>query len=602
MLSRLARMQLTIFAIVTVITVGAIAVFYLRIPAQLGIGAYSVTAEFPTGGGLYKNANVTYRGVTIGRVENVSLTNNGVAAHMRLNSGVEVPDNVTATVKSVSAVGEQYVDLVPPPSASRAALRNGSRIGMDRTAVPQDVAELLKKADQLAGSVRDSRLADLLRETFKAFNGSGPELARLLQSARLLVDEANASWPQTSQLIDQVGPFLQAQIRSGDDIRSLADGLARFSTELANADPQLRALLTVAPGAADEANTTFSGIRVSFPMLAASLANLGRIGVIYHRSIEQALVIFPALEASLYTSLGQLPADEGGKQGFKISVNDPPPCNTGFLPPTDQRSPEDQTLRDLPTDMYCKVPQNDPSVVRGARNYPCQEFPGKRAPTIQLCRDPKGYVPTGNNPWRGPPVPTGTPVTDPRNILPPNKFPYIAPQDAPDPGYPVAPGMVPPGVQTGPGPAPNQPWPYIPPPNDNGPPPPFTAWIPPAPYPDAWPPPNPIYQPNPKAPEPYNPVVPLPGPAAAPPAPPNPASLPPGEVAPPLDGTPPQDGAPPQGGTPPPQAGGAAYSTYDQHTGVFVDPRGGTGVYAPAAADMRPQENWLDLMLDPRKV
>ncbi len=68
-------------------------------------------------------------------------------------------------------------------------------------------------------------------------------------------------------------------------------------------------------------------------MLAANLANFGRVGVIYRKSIEQALVIFPALQASLLTIGGQLPADEGGKQDFKISINDPPPCKTGFLPP-----------------------------------------------------------------------------------------------------------------------------------------------------------------------------------------------------------------------------------------------------------------------------
>jgi phospholipid/cholesterol/gamma-HCH transport system substrate-binding protein len=52
----------------------------------------------------------------------------------------------------------------------------------------------------------------------------------------------------------------------------------------------------------------------------------------------------------------------------------------------------------------------------------------------------------------------------------------------------------------------------------------------------------------------------------------------------------------------PPQATGAAYGMYDQNTGVFVDPAGGTGVYAPGAANMRPQENWLDLMLYPRQT
>ena len=86
MLDRLARIQLAIFAFVTVVCVGAIAIFYLHVPARLGIGAYHITADFISGGGLYKNANVTYRGVTVGRVEAVTLTNDSVEAHMRLNS------------------------------------------------------------------------------------------------------------------------------------------------------------------------------------------------------------------------------------------------------------------------------------------------------------------------------------------------------------------------------------------------------------------------------------------------------------------------------------------------------------------------------------
>jgi phospholipid/cholesterol/gamma-HCH transport system substrate-binding protein len=143
MLDRLARIQLTIFAIVTVLCVGAIAIFYLHVPARLGFGAYNITADFVTGGGLYKNANVTYRGVTVGRVEAVSLTNDSVEAHLRLNTKYTIPENVTATVKSVSAVGEQYVDLVPPDNPSSGALHDGSVIGRDRTAVGQDTEGLL---------------------------------------------------------------------------------------------------------------------------------------------------------------------------------------------------------------------------------------------------------------------------------------------------------------------------------------------------------------------------------------------------------------------------------------------------------------------------
>lgn len=564
MIDRLAKIQLSIFAVITVITLSVMAIFYLRLPATFGIGTYGVSADFVAGGGLYKNANVTYRGVAVGRVESVGLNPNGVTAHMRLNSGTAIPSNVTATVRSVSAIGEQYIDLVPPENPSSTKLRNGFRIQRQNTRIGQDVADLLRQAETLLGSLGDTRLRELLHEAFIATNGAGPELARLIESARLLVDEANANYPQVSQLIDQAGPFLQAQIRAGGDIKSLADGLARFTWQLRAADPRLRDTLADAPDAIDEANTAFSGIRPSFPALAASLANLGRVGVIYHKSIEQLLVVFPALFAAIITSAGGVPQDEGAKLDFKIDLHDPPPCMTGFLPPPLVRSPADESVREIPRDMYCKTAQNDPSTVRGARNYPCQEFPGKRAPTVQLCRDPRGYVPVGTNPWRGPPIPYGTEVTDGRNILPPNKFPYIPPGADPDPGVPIF-GPPPPGQVAGPGPAPHQPAQPAPPPNDNGPPPPFTSWMPPG------------YPPEP-------PQVPYP------------ATIPP---PPPPEGTGPPPGPAPG---PQPQASGPAYTIYDQLSGAFADPAGGTGIFAPGMTGASSAENWVDLMRDPRQL
>lgn len=564
MIDRLAKIQLSIFAVITVITLSVMAIFYLRLPATFGIGTYGVSADFVAGGGLYKNANVTYRGVAVGRVESVGLNPNGVTAHMRLNSGTAIPSNVTATVRSVSAIGEQYIDLVPPENPSSTKLRNGFRIQRQNTRIGQDVADLLRQAETLLGSLGDTRLRELLHEAFIATNGAGPELARLIESARLLVDEANANYPQVSQLIDQAGPFLQAQIRAGGDIKSLADGLARFTWQLRAADPRLRDTLADAPDAIDEANTAFSGIRPSFPALAASLANLGRVGVIYHKSIEQLLVVFPALFAAIITSAGGVPQDEGAKLDFKIDLHDPPPCMTGFLPPPLVRSPADESVREIPRDMYCKTAQNDPSTVRGARNYPCQEFPGKRAPTVQLCRDPRGYVPVGTNPWRGPPIPYGTEVTHGRNILPPNKFPYIPPGADPDPGVPIV-GPPPPGQVAGPGPAPHQPAQPAPPPNDNGPPPPFTSWMPPG------------YPPEP-------PQVPYP------------ATIPP---PPPPEGTGPPPGPAPG---PQPQASGPAYTIYDQLSGAFADPAGGTGIPAPGMTGASSAENWVDLMRDPRQL
>ena len=70
----------------------------------------------------------------------------------------------------------------------------------------------------------------------------GHDLSDDLWSARLLVDEANANYPQVSQLIDQAGPFLEAQIRAGADIKSLSDGLA-----LLRLSPPVPAMTTTGP-------------------------------------------------------------------------------------------------------------------------------------------------------------------------------------------------------------------------------------------------------------------------------------------------------------------------------------------------------------------
>jgi hypothetical protein len=78
---------------------------------------------------------------------------------------------------------------------------------------------------------------------------------------------------------------------------------------------------------------------------------------------------------------------------FTLTVADPSTCTVGFLPPSSWRSPADTTEIDTPDGLYCKLPQDSPIGVRGARNYPCMEHPGKRAPTVQLCDDPIGFVP-----------------------------------------------------------------------------------------------------------------------------------------------------------------------------------------------------------------
>ena len=131
-LNRRTWIQLSILTLVTVISCGAMAFNFMKLPATLfGIGEYTVTVDLPQSGGLYQTSVVTYRGTDVGQVKSVDVTANGVRAVLRLRSGVKVPSDVQASVHSRSAIGEQYIELTPLPGKDgehSRPLRNGDVI------------------------------------------------------------------------------------------------------------------------------------------------------------------------------------------------------------------------------------------------------------------------------------------------------------------------------------------------------------------------------------------------------------------------------------------------------------------------------------------
>ncbi|MDV7354227.1 MlaD family protein [Rhodococcus oxybenzonivorans] len=403
---KFVRIQLIIFSILTVIGLVVMSIQYVKVPVMFGIGRYDVVVQLPSTGGLYSHANVAYRGTNVGVVDRVVLTDDGVEAQLSLDSSYKIPADVDAVVKSVSAIGEQYVDLIPRTSEGP-DLADGDVIPRDRSAVPQDVGEMLDQADALLASISDTRLQTVIDEAFTAFNGSGPDLQRLIDSARLFVEEADANSDETIDLIEQIGPLLDTQTVSSDAIRSWTQDLVTFTDQLRASDADIRGVLEKGPGTAVEATQLFQELQPTLPILLSNLVSVGQVGVIYNKSIEQVLVIYPPLTAALVTAAKGGPVEDGAIVDFALELHDPPACTTGFLP-ADQRRTGDQTEPiATPNDLYCKAAQDDPSVVRGARNLPCMEYPGRRAPTVQACRD--GWEAAGNNPPYGPIMPPDVP-------------------------------------------------------------------------------------------------------------------------------------------------------------------------------------------------
>ncbi|MFF7940547.1 MCE family protein [Nocardia gamkensis] len=417
-LTRFVRTQLIIFSVLTVIGLVVMGGTYVKVPAMFGIGRYEVTVKLAATGGLYPTANVAYRGTNVGVVKEVRLTPVGVDAKLSIASDYKIPSDVDAWVRSVSAVGEQYVDLVPAEHRTGGNLRDGSVIPVERTKLPQDVGALLDQADRLLSSVADTRLRQVIDEAFLAFNGAGPDLQRFIDSASLLVQEAQANAEPTKQLLDQIGPLLDTQTRSDAAIRSWTADLATVTDQLRGHDPALRGVLREGPSAMQRVTNLFEDLRPTLPLLLSNLVSVGQVAVTYHAGLEQILVVYPPLVAALLTAV-RGPLEYGALVDFMALVNDPPACTTGFLPPDQRRSPSELDTPPTPSGLYCKVPQDAPEAVRGIRNTPCAEVPGVRAPTPEMCRT--GYVPLGDNPPFGPPrpvAPAAAPADEPPVVAP----------------------------------------------------------------------------------------------------------------------------------------------------------------------------------------
>ncbi|MFT4086958.1 MAG: MCE family protein [Gordonia sp. (in: high G+C Gram-positive bacteria)] len=404
-ITRFVRIQLVIFSIVTVISLVTMAVYYIRIPQMLGFGSYRVTVEMPSSGGLYKNANVSFRGVDVGKVTGLQLTPTGVEASLTVDSGTDIPKNSTVTVRSVSAIGEQFVEFTPPADPSPDALRDGAHV--KAADMPVEIASMLDQADALLNAVSGTQLRDVMDEAFMAFNGTAPQLQRLMDSMVLLIDEADKNVDTAIDLVDQAGPLLATQNRTAGEIRSWTRDVTTFTDTVRAHRPDLDDIMKKGPGTASSAQKLFADMNLSFPMAISNLRVATRTMAVYLPNLRQTIVLYPRVLSALITAINTGSNRHGPNVNFTLGFQDPPTCTVGFLPPKDWRFPSAVTPQNLPPGLLCRLPQNAQSSVRGARNFPCVEYPGRRAPTPEECKTGFKQSPRDNVA-----LPNGLPGTD----------------------------------------------------------------------------------------------------------------------------------------------------------------------------------------------
>jgi phospholipid/cholesterol/gamma-HCH transport system substrate-binding protein len=230
-------------------------------------------------------------------------------------------------------------------------------------------------------------LEQLLPELTTSFSQGSRDFGPLLNATQQLVGESQANLGPTQELLIGLQPFLRTQLATSDDLRAWSRDLAGVIGQLRASDHDVRSLLTEGPPATDQVDDLAKLFRPGLRPMLDDLADAGRMLPTYQASIQQVLVIYPAIVAVVQTSASAPSADPGTfHMSLGTNFNEPPPCYAGFMPIDRARDLRIETApASLPSDLYCKVAHGDPRDPRGARNTPCLNAPGVRAASVEEC-------------------------------------------------------------------------------------------------------------------------------------------------------------------------------------------------------------------------
>lgn len=366
MLTMATRVKLVLFAVIAVAVIGYTGVHYASVGKYVGApGYYPVTVNLATGGGLFPDADVTYRGVSVGRVGAMTLTATGVQVTLDIrNSAPHIPARTQAVVADLSAVGEQYLDL-RPKTASGPYLTTGSVIRQSATQTPQPVTSLLGSVDALANSLPAGSLRTVVSQLGKAFNGQGPNLQALLDASSSFTNAASANITPTTGLITDGQTVLATQQADSTEIQQFATSAQQLAQQLASSNSDLRQLISVTPQAAQQVTALLQDNDPNLGLTLANLLTTSDLAATRQPALRELLSVLPAAVAVGNTVITQ----NGGNFGLSLTFFNPLPCTAGYQGTKYRNGLDTSPAPPLNTSASCTEPASK-GEVRGSAHAP----------------------------------------------------------------------------------------------------------------------------------------------------------------------------------------------------------------------------------------
>lgn len=358
--------------------------------------SYSVRVQLPESGGLLANQDVTIRGIPVGRVTSIELTDQGVEAVATIDGRTHIPADSPVRVSALSAAGEQYLDFRPGHDGGP-FLTDGAVIGGEQASIPMTLPRIIDDSRGALAQLDAKKLAALVDEL--RVGRAGPQkLAAIFDGSIFLTSTLHGVLPQTVSLLrnSQVVLTTLGEITPG--LRQTTANLQNTLGGVNKMDGGFRALIDQGSGQLADFDNFVADNRENIVQLLGNLTTLSQ--VMYLRVPALQNLWRPDHDA-LIDRLSSI-AHDGALWGV-VSLYPGYRCDydvpRGPVPQPDFAEPYLNT--------YCNNP--DPSVlIRGARNAP-------RPPGDDTAGPPPGQdrlaqtAPTPNYPPYTLPTPYGGP-------------------------------------------------------------------------------------------------------------------------------------------------------------------------------------------------
>jgi phospholipid/cholesterol/gamma-HCH transport system substrate-binding protein len=307
---------------------------------------YTINAIFEDAGGVFTNQEVTYRGVTVGQVGDLNVVEEGVEIQLLIRKGYEIPsEGVEARVMFKSAVGEQFVDLLPA-SDEGPYLQHGDTIPLAQTTIPVSTQELLTTLEAVLRGVPPEDLKGAIDALGIGLTGTGPDIATIIESTADLAEVFAERAPEFEGILRSGTKVGDAFLDSRDDFETAVHQLVSVSESLAISTENIKRLMQNTNLTSDEAIALLRENRAAVNEFLIRFGEVNDIQADHEDDLSRILQHLPtALDGvnhSFEPSTGLIRFGLVQDQGN-------PACSYG----TSRRSPEDRSERPPPKNLRC---------------------------------------------------------------------------------------------------------------------------------------------------------------------------------------------------------------------------------------------------------